>query len=242
MNRDAALDRLVTPLVLAGGLGTRLAPVLPDTPKVLAPVAGRPFLTYLLDDLERAGFSRVVLCLGHRAEAVMAVLERRPGGLRLDVSREPAPLGTAGALRLALGQVETPWLLVQNGDSRVAHCPGAFARWHLTAGHPASLLAVRVPDAARYGRLESGASGRVRAFVEKDGRHQPGTIYAGLAMLPRPAIEAVSPDRFVQLENAVLPRLAAEGRLFAQTIDAPFIDIGTPESYARVRETAWPPA
>src|SRR4051794_33917470 len=86
----------VTAAVLAGGLGTRLRPVLPDRPKVLAEVAGRPFLAYLLDQLASAGAREVVLCTGYLAEQVRAALGESYAGMGLSYSREPSGLGTAG--------------------------------------------------------------------------------------------------------------------------------------------------
>ena len=92
----------VTAAILAGGLGTRLRPVLDDRQKVLAPVGQRPFLTYLLDKLSDSGVRRVVLCTGFKAGGLEDALRDRYGGMDLVHSREPAPLGTAGALRFAL--------------------------------------------------------------------------------------------------------------------------------------------
>jgi NDP-sugar pyrophosphorylase family protein len=92
----------VTAAILAGGLGTRLRPVVGDRPKVLAEVAGRPFLTIILDQLAAAGFREVVLLTGHGADEVRGSLGAAHAGLRLTYSAEPAPLGTGGARA-------TPW-------------------------------------------------------------------------------------------------------------------------------------
>ncbi len=107
----------VTAAVLAGGLGTRLRGVLADCPKVLAPVKGKPFLAYLLEHLAGQGLRDVVLCVGYGSEQVEAVFGRSYAGLRLAYSCEPAPLGTAGAVRLALPMLESDPVLVMNGDS-----------------------------------------------------------------------------------------------------------------------------
>src|SRR5262245_66499139 len=93
----------LTAAILAGGKGTRLRPVVADRAKVLAPVRGRPFVTYLLDQLSAAGVAEVVLLTGYRGGQVRAALGERYRGLRLRYSREPAPLGTGGAVRHALG-------------------------------------------------------------------------------------------------------------------------------------------
>src|SRR3954463_14123588 len=107
-------------VILAGGLGARLRSVVADRPKVLAPVLGRPFVTYLLDQLAAAGLRRAVLLTGFRAEQVRQTLAEQHAGLDLAYSTEPTPLGTAGAVRDALDQVDTADVLLLNGDS---FCP-----------------------------------------------------------------------------------------------------------------------
>src|SRR5437867_6202026 len=109
--------RSVPAVILAGGLGRRLGSVVADRPKALATVRGRPFLAYLLDQLCAAGTTRVTVCTGHGAAQIEAAFGARYGGARLNYSRETAPLGTGGALRLALPMLDAPVLLVLNGDS-----------------------------------------------------------------------------------------------------------------------------
>src|SRR5687767_8460671 len=107
----------VTAAVLAGGLGSRLRPAVADRPKVLADVAGRPFLAYMLEQLAAAGMSRAVLLTGYRGDQVEAAFGPSFAGLRLAYSREPEPLDTAGALRYALPLLDRRTVLVLNGDS-----------------------------------------------------------------------------------------------------------------------------
>ena len=89
-------------VVLAGGMGTRLRSAVPDLPKCLAPVAGRPFLAWLIDDLEEAGFDHVILSLGYRHEVIEEWVAARSGRARIDCVVEHEPLGTGGGVRLAL--------------------------------------------------------------------------------------------------------------------------------------------
>src|SRR2546426_1458133 len=107
----------LTAAILVGGLGTRLRAVVADRQKVLAPVAGRPFLEQLLDQLTAAGLKRVVLCTGHKAEQVEQTIGREYRGMSIGYSREPEPLGTAGAFRQALSLLDTDPVLACNGDS-----------------------------------------------------------------------------------------------------------------------------
>ncbi|WP_448207973.1 nucleotidyltransferase family protein [Azospirillum sp. sgz302134] len=217
--------------VLAGGLGTRIRDVLGDTPKVLAPVAGRAFLGHLLDRLTGFGARRVVLCLGHLSDRVTAWLARGDVDGALDVTCriEPRPLGTAGALAHARDALRSDLVLVLNGDTFVDADLGAFVAAHRTSKAEASVLCVAVEDAARYGRVEVDSDGRIRRFVEKaPGR---GTVNAGVYL-----VSAAFLDRFVaagatSLERDVLERAPA-GTLYAHVVQARFIDIGTPESLA----------
>lgn len=220
-------------VLLAGGFGTRLRDVLPDLPKPLAPVRGRPFLTYLLDRLVDAGWTRAILCLHYKSEKIIEALGHNYGPLTLDYSVEPEPLGTAGAVRLALGKVDAPRLLVMNADSFCAAPLADFAAFHRTHGRPGSLVSVQVPDAARYGRLELAPDGQVRAFLEKNASSGAGPINAGIYLLERMLAETIPTGRPVSFESEMFPAWLPEG-LMAWKTSAAFIDIGTPESYARV--------
>ena len=109
----------VDAVILAGGLGTRLRPILNDRPKVMADVNGRPFIALLLDQLEKFGFNEVVLSTGYRAESVFEYFGYRYGKMNLIYSKEETPLGTGGALKLAQVKLRKDHVLVMNGDSLV---------------------------------------------------------------------------------------------------------------------------
>ncbi len=226
----------VPALILAGGLGTRLRGVLPDLPKVLAPVHGRPFLSYLLDQREVAGVREVVLCTGHRADQVRDTFGARYQNLSLRYSSESRPLGTAGAIRQALGLVEAERLLVLNGDSYIHSPLGEFHRWHLAreSSFPGSLLLAWIANSARFGTVELGPHAAIRSFHEKRGLSLAGWVNGGVYLLRRSLLESIPPDRVVSLENEVFPRWIRQG-LGGYTTRARLIDIGTPESYAAAR-------
>ncbi|MBM4085930.1 MAG: galactokinase, partial [Planctomycetes bacterium] len=168
--------RNVTAALLAGGLGTRLRTVLPHRPKALAQVRGRPFLACLLDQLAAAGVRHAVLCTGHLGEQVQAEVGNAYGPLRLAYSQESAPLGTAGALRLALPLLSSASALVMNGDSFCDVDLNAFWRWHRERGAKASLVLAKVADTSRYGRVNVSADGAVLRFHEKGRESGPGWI------------------------------------------------------------------
>jgi NDP-sugar pyrophosphorylase family protein len=224
--------RDVAALILVGGLGTRLRPVLNDRPKALAPVAGRPFLAFLLDQLQAAGIRRAVLCTGYRAQQVEETFGPRYGDVALAYSREETPLGTGGALRLALPQLQEELALVLNGDSYVDCPPAEFHAWHSTHGFAGSLLLTWVEDAARFGTVETDGSDRIAAFREKQGVARPGWINAGVYLLARRLLQELPEGRPVSLEREMFPAWLARG-LGGYARRAAFLDVGTPDSLAQ---------
>lgn len=216
--------------VLAGGLGTRLRPAVGDTPKVLAPVGGRPFLALLLDRLAAGGFRECVLLVGHGADRVRAAFGDRHGPVRLVYSAEPEPLGTGGAVRYALPHLTGRPLLLLNGDS---YCDADLPRllaFHAVHGRRVTLCVTQVPDAGRFGRVAYDADGTVIRFEEKEASGRPGWINAGVYLFSPDVMADIPPGRPVSLEREVLPGLVAAGEVRGFPGDR-FIDIGVPESY-----------
>jgi len=227
--------RCGTALVLVGGRGTRLAPVVQDRAKVLAEVAGRPFLTHLLDRLEAANFARVVLCTGYRGEEVRALMGDCYGALAIAYSHEDTVAGTGGALRLAAERFDADPLLVLNGDSCCEVELEALWARHQERAPAATMVVTEVPDTARFGRVELDGAQRVRAFREKTGEAHPGWINAGIYVVGRERLMAIDTGRAVSLESEVLPGWIPDG-LDAFPARGGFLDIGTPRSYATAAE------
>jgi mannose-1-phosphate guanylyltransferase len=218
--------------VLAGGLGTRIRSVLGDTPKVLAPINGRPFLDVLLAQLASLSVGRVVMSLGHLAERVTGHLARAPQPLPVETVVEPQPLGTAGALRLVAPRLSSDPVLVMNGDTWLKADFGAFLAAHQAAGAAVSLLCVHVDDVSRYGRVEFDGQGRLTRFAEK-GDSGPGWINGGAVLVSRAALAELDALAGPSLERDFLARLPA-GQIHCHLAEgAGFIDIGTPESLAQ---------
>ncbi len=218
--------------VLAGGLGTRLRSVVSARPKVLARVLGRPFLTYLLDQLAAGGARKVVLCTGYLADRVEEILGSRYKTLRLVYSKEEEPLGTGGAIRHALEHFPSDLLLVMNGDSFVDADLIAYLHWFLEMERDASLLLVKVPDTSRFGRVTTGEDGLILGFEEKGTYFGPGWINAGVYLLKKKLLESIPTGKSFSLERELFPRLV-EKLLYGYQSRGEFIDIGTPESYAQ---------
>jgi len=224
-------------LILVGGLGTRLRPVVGDTPKPMAAVGGRPFLEFLVRQLRRDGFRDVVLLTGHGATAVSEYFGTGSAwDLSIAYSREPGPLGTGGALRHALPRLSGPRFLVMNGDSffdiDLAAVLAAHAR--ATPEPVATLALVRSTETERFGSVEADADGTVTAFREKDESSGPGLVNAGVYVIERSMVEAIPDSRPVSLEREVFTELVGRG-LHAREFGGAFVDMGVPDAYAALK-------
>ena len=225
----------ITAVILAGGLGTRLRSVLSDRPKVLAEVLGRPFLTYLLDQLSSAGARKVILCTGYMGNMVQEVYGDTYKSLHLLYSQEDKPLDTGGALRLALPLIESDYVLVMNGDSYIHADLSSYVDWFFKKDQQASILLSRVLDTARYGMVILGKNEDIISFKEKGTIKGSGWINAGIYLMKASLLKSIPMGKAFSLEREFFPSLVGNGLLGYQC-KGRFIDIGTPESYIRAEK------
>jgi NDP-sugar pyrophosphorylase family protein len=222
-------------VVLAGGMGTRLRSVVADRPKVLAPVAGRPFLTYLLDQIADTGIQRVVLSTGHLAEQFAEVIGDRYRNIQITYAQEEQPLGTGGAIHFACGFTKADQLLVMNGDSYCAADLSEYIDWHADGENDVSLMLAKVSDASRYGTVEMEAGGQITAFIEKRPESTAGYINAGVYLFRRTMLEQF-PAGPSSMERDVFPVWLRDRSMLGWVTEAEFIDIGIPSDYERSHE------
>ena len=220
-------------IVLVGGLGTRLRAVVSDVPKPLAPVAGRPFLAWMLDRLAAEGMRHVILATGFMADTVEQLVGRHWAGMTVDYSPEEHPLGTGGAVRRAAGLLQSGGVHIINGDTFLRYSPQALEAATREIGATVGVALAQVPDTGRYGAVEIGA-GRIRSFREK-GQHGPGYINAGCYFMTADALAALPERERFSLEVDVLAPLVGQGAIAAFEHTEQFIDIGVPEDYLRAQ-------
>ncbi|MBI5380997.1 MAG: NTP transferase domain-containing protein [Opitutae bacterium] len=220
-------------VLLAGGFGTRVRHLLPDVPKPMAAVCGRPFVEWIVRFFHRHGLADFTLSTGHLAEVVAAHFAGQPvAGATVRCCAETTPLGTAGGFLNCVdpqAQDDTLWL-VANGDSLVFADPRPAVTMVRSGRADAALLGLALPDVSRYGSLDIADDGTLRAFREK--RPGAGVINAGVYVFSQAAVRRMPPQRPLSFEFDVFPPLAAAGRVAAHTVAAPFLDIGTPETLA----------
>ncbi len=220
----------ITAVILAGGAGTRLQKVLPDVPKALADVNGKPFISFLLDRLERFGVRRVIFCTGYLGHLIQDALGKQSGKIQLAYSPEQSPLDTAGALANACHLLPAGPSLVINGDSYCHTDLNQFYTWFKEKTADAAVLLTRVADTRRFGGVEIDPSGHVVSFNEKPEKNGPGLANAGIYLIDRAIIEAFPENTPCSLEKDIFPKLTG-GKLMGFSTQDAFIDIGTPESY-----------
>jgi mannose-1-phosphate guanylyltransferase len=219
-------------LVLAGGEGTRLRPLTYTVPKPAMPLAGRPFLTFMLDWVAGHGVDEAILSCGFRSDDVRRVLGDIYDGMRLRYVVEDEPLGTAGPVRLAFDEgLLDERLLVLNGDVLTDMDLLAEVAQHEERGARATLALVAVEDTSSYGVVPTADDGSVEAFLEKTGGDVPtNRVNAGSYVIERDVVAEIPPGRAVSFEREVFPRLVGEG-LYGWHTDSYWIDIGTPDRY-----------
>jgi D-glycero-alpha-D-manno-heptose 1-phosphate guanylyltransferase len=215
-------------IVLAGGFGTRLREVVPDLPKPMAPIAGRPFLEILLSTLARKGFTRIVLSLGFMAEKIIDHFGESYAGMHLFYEVESQPLGTGGAIRAALTRCESDHVFIFNGDTYLDLEVDELERLWQARCHP--VIVVReVSDTARFGRVEM-SDGRINAFLEK-GLSGAGLINAGCYVLPKEILNIFSLGQPFSLETEFFIKYLQRIRFDGFVTHGQFIDIGVPDDY-----------
>ncbi|MBK6333680.1 MAG: D-glycero-beta-D-manno-heptose 1,7-bisphosphate 7-phosphatase [Thermomonas sp.] len=217
-------------IVLAGGFGTRLRGIVDDVPKPLAPVAGRPFLAWLLDRLADSGIRRCILATGYMSDAIERTIGTRWQGMEIAYSVEPEPLGTGGAIRLAVMQLLGTSVHVLNGDTWLVYPPQALERATRESGALIGMALAEVADVGRYGAVERDGRGMVAGFREK-GEHGRGAINAGCYFLTEAALAALPAQAAFSFEREVLQPAAASGGVAGFLDTSGFIDIGVPEDY-----------
>lgn len=219
-------------IVLAGGEGRRLRARVRDLPKPMADIAGRPFLWWLMSRLNRQGVERVILSVGYKAEAIQAYFGEQFLGVEIAYSVESEPLGTGGAIRLALEQATQAQVIVMNGDTYTDLDLRGFITKFESSGSDLAVAVTQLNDVGRYGvTIIEEKSDKLLGFEEKQ-RSSAGYINAGVYCL-RPDIftKYAVPVKF-SFERDFLSERLAELRPVTFKGTRAFIDIGVPEDYA----------
>ncbi|MEJ7622799.1 MAG: NDP-sugar synthase [Pyrinomonadaceae bacterium] len=224
-------------LILAGGKGTRLRPLTVYTPKPIVPILNVPFLIYQIEVLKKAGITEITLSLSYQPDKIQHVLGNgTEQGVTLHYITEPSPMGTAGAYKLAAGELRET-TLVFNGDILTDIDVSGLISFHERNKAAATLATVTVDDPSRYGLVETNPDGRIVAFREKPGTHLGPTpakaaINAGVYILEPEILDLIPPGTTKSFEYHIFPEISSRAmRFFGYKIDDYWLDIGTPANY-----------
>jgi D-glycero-alpha-D-manno-heptose 1-phosphate guanylyltransferase len=227
---------MTSAVVLAGGLGTRLRSEVPDLPKPMAPVAGRPFLEHLLDYWIAEGIDRFVLSVGFRCDSISGHFGHAYRGARIDYAVETTPLGTGGGLLIAAAMLAADEAFVLlNGDTFFEVRLRALLDFHAGRHAGWTIALFRAAEGGRYMGVETGAEGRIASL--NSGSSRPGSlanggVYCVDAGTLRPY--RTEPVARTSLEDQLLPGVIAAGvGVFGIECGGRFIDIGVPHDYRR---------
>lgn len=221
-------------IILAGGLGTRIRDTIADLPKCMAPVAGRPFLFYVINYLRSQGIDKIVFSLGYKHRVIEDYLSERFATLDYETVIEDEPLGTGGAIQLACSKAVSENVVIANGDTLFK--ADLHNTWLFHDHHNAECTLVLKPmkNFDRYGVVELGDDDLVKNFLEKQS-YLSGTINGGLYFLNKSKfLDEEFPARF-SFEKDYLEKFYQDRRIYGLVQDEYFIDIGIPEDYQRAK-------
>lgn len=219
-------------IVLAGGYGKRLRNILPNIPKPMAPIAGKPFLEILLMHLSKKGFKKVVISLGYQAHKIKSYFGNKYLNLNISYVLEDKPLGTGGATRLALNEFTQDPVYVFNGDTfvnfKISEIQMKWQKFKETI-----ILAKEVKDTSRYGRLITNGD-LVIGFSEKK-NNSKGLINCGCYVFSKSELDSFSLMEPFSLETEYLSKFVTQRNFRFIITKGQFIDIGVPESYKKAQ-------
>lgn len=227
---------MIEAVVLAGGQGTRLSTLVRDVPKPMADIAGKPFLWWLLTRLRHQGIGHVLLAIGYKSEAIRDYFGEAFDGVEISYSIESKPLGTGGAIKLALSKAREPQVIILNGDTYADAELRELMRRLETPGADLAIAVMRLDNVARYGAISiDEESNTLTGFHEKQGS-AGGYVNAGVYCLRRDIFARYSVPAKFSFERDFLPKYLSRLRPVAFKGVRAFVDIGTPDDYALAQE------
>jgi len=221
-------------IILAGGLGTRLRSAVPDLPKCMAPVNGKPFIGYVIEYLKTQGITTFILSLGYKSEAITDYIYSTYPSLNVKVVIEEEPLGTGGAIKLACSKAIEQNVLVTNGDTLFSVDIQKLIQYHLQSQSNCTLSLKPMSNFDRYGVVELTETGRIASFNEKK-YYDKGLINGGLYILNVANFLNIPSEQKFSFEKDFLEAYFQTVPMFGQEQDAYFIDIGIPKDFQQAQ-------
>jgi D-glycero-alpha-D-manno-heptose 1-phosphate guanylyltransferase len=222
-------------IILAGGLGTRLRSAVPDLPKCMAPVNGKPFLHYVISYFQQQGIERFIFSLGYKHDVIEEYLEAEYPHSDFQFAIEEEPLGTGGAIKMACKKINGGQAVVVNGDTFFKVQLKKMSSLHSGNNADCTMALKPMKQFERYGVVELNSDSSVASFKEKKW-YDEGLINGGVYILNVKAfLQKDLPDKF-SFEKDYLEKYYQRGMIYGIVQDEYFIDIGIPEDYERANK------
>lgn len=222
-------------VLLAGGFGTRLSKVVPDLPKPMAPVNGRPFIEYVMDFLIRQQVQRFILSVGYKHEAFASHFSNDYKDCQVLFSVEKEPLGTGGAIKKSLEFAESAEVLVLNADTLFRLDITTMQASHKKTNADLTIGLRKMENVDRYGCVEIDDDLRVCGFTEKNARKGPGYINGGVYIFKKDFFDPLPLKEKFSLENDCLEKYFTTLKIGGFPAKGYFLDIGIPEDYEKAQ-------
>jgi D-glycero-alpha-D-manno-heptose 1-phosphate guanylyltransferase len=219
-------------VILAGGMGTRIRKLVPDMPKPMASVSGRPFIEYIMDYWITQGVEQFILSVGYKKEKIKTYFGSSYNGIPLKYSEETEPLGTGGGVLLASKELDKPFILL-NGDTLFKVDLESLKKYHNLRDSDLTIALFRLNELNRYSSINIKEDGQIVSF--NNAEDEIGSLANGGVYYINPNI--IQKNKFLMgvsysLETQIIPKLMADGEsLYGLEYDEVFIDIGMPKDY-----------
>ena len=228
---------MTTAIILAGGMGTRLRSAVPDLPKPMAPINGRPFLEHQMDYWIGRGVDRFIVSVGYMKEVIMDHFGSMYRATPMSYAIEDEPLGTGGGLLLAAQGLSEPFLIL-NGDTFFEVDLNELLNFHAKHESEWTFSLFQANEAGRYMGMDVKADGEIVSL--KSGTGEPGRLANGGVYLIKPSVLAKTkfvPGHKLSLEDDLIPAFVTQGgKLYGLEFPGSFIDIGVPQDYFRAAD------
>jgi len=222
-------------LILAGGRGKRMRPLTDRIPKVLLPVAGKPFLFHLINFLKNQGIKEFILAVGYKAQKIKNFFGNgKKFGVKIIYSEEKIPLDTAGAIKNAANLIKDKNILVLNGDSFIDIDIKKMLKFHKRKRLPITIAVFKIKNPGRYGQVLINKKNTIIKFEEKNKIANENFINGGAYIFQTKILKDFPKNKKISLERDIFPRFV--GKIAAFKTKGYFIDIGIPQDYKKIKK------
>ncbi|MEW6170861.1 MAG: sugar phosphate nucleotidyltransferase [Candidatus Omnitrophota bacterium] len=223
-------------LILCGGLGSRLGSITQNCPKPMLKISNKPFLDIVIGYIANFGFRRFILCTGYKSNIVADYYKKKKNNyLKILISKEKKPLGTAGAIKNAQKNIKSNHFLVINGDGICLVNLRDVLNFHINKKALVSIITIYNNDPTHYGTITLGKSQRIVKFKEKSKiKNKNNLISTGIYFFNKKLMSLIPKNKNVSLEYDIFPKII-DKKIYGYITQEPFVDIGTPQRYNRAK-------